>query len=379
MQKSTGKTSLQAVILPPTSENLTQLGEAIRKDEIGGMPTETVYGLAGNAFSPKALARIFDAKERPTFDPLIIHVAPPSGSLKHFGIPQLEELCLVNARVLHSKQKESIHQLIQAFWPGPLTLVLPKHEQVPDLATSGLPTVALRMPNHPVAQALIAASKTPLAAPSANRFGKISPTTAQAVYEELGDRIPWILEGGESQIGLESTILSFPSKEEVHLLRPGGIPAEKIEALLGTLLIRHKNCSSSGPLISPGLLESHYAPTQPFRILPKPVRELTSEDLRGIYQGLDPISPQAQIGLILMSGDPPLEGYRLEKLIKKSVMAKTLSSDGNLQEVAHSLFSTLRSLDRTDIALILIEPCPHSEGLGYAIMDRLKRASAGKP
>jgi L-threonylcarbamoyladenylate synthase len=380
MQKVNGVAQRGAKILPPTPENLALVAEAVRRDEVVGMPTETVYGLAGNAFSPTALARIFEAKERPTFDPLIIHVSPPKSGLQNFGIKDLEKLRLIDCKAISPLQQERIERLIQEFWPGPLTLVLPKHPDVPDLATSGLPTVALRMPAHPIAQALITAAQTPLAAPSANRFGRISPTHAKAVYEELGDRISWILEGGDCQIGVESTILSFPANGEVLVLRPGGAPVEKIEQILYVNLVRQLSFTpASQQVLSPGMLESHYAPARPFRLLPKPVSELHSKDLEGIYEGLDPISPHSQVGLLMISGDPQSLGPLLEGLLKRPIIAKTLSKTGDLQEAAKNLFSSMRELDSEDLALILAEPCRRLDGLGYAIMDRMKRASARKP
>lgn len=221
-------TPMKAKIVPPTPESIQQVAEALRHDEVVGMPTETVYGLAGNARSPIALARIFETKERPTFDPLIIHVG------RFSGLDDFKVLGLVDFKALSAERIRQLEILIEKFWPGPLTLVLPKDPSVPDLATSGLPTVAIRMPEHPVALALIQAAQTPLAAPSANRFGRISPTTAQAVEQELGDRISWIIDGGPSTIGVESTILSLAFPDELVILRPGGTPPEAIEAALGT-------------------------------------------------------------------------------------------------------------------------------------------------
>lgn len=193
-----------AELLQPTAENLARAGEALRRGELVGMPTETVYGLAGNALDAEAVARIFAVKERPTFDPLIVHVAPELRGLDAFG-----EAELVDVAALDGDARTHIEALISRFWPGPLTLVLPRGARVPDLVTSGLATVAVRMPRHPVAQALIRAAQRPLAAPSANRFGRISPTSAADVQAELGDRIGLILDGGSSEVGVESTVLAI--------------------------------------------------------------------------------------------------------------------------------------------------------------------------
>ena len=209
------------------------------------MPTETVYGLAGDGLNPTALARIFEVKQRPLFDPLILHFADMAGAFDLAGqIPT------------------SARELAQRFWPGPLTIVVLKKAMVPELATSGLPNVALRVPAHPVAQALLRAFGGPLAAPSANRFGRISPTDAQAVQTELGDAVPLILDGGPCGVGLESTVI-FLSEHQPVLLRAGGIPLEEIESVIGP--IKHATPVDDRPL-APGQLKHHYAPRKPLRL-----------------------------------------------------------------------------------------------------------------
>src|SRR5438046_2722678 len=189
------------MIVPPTTENLRRAAELIARGELVGLPTETVYGLAGDAFNAAAVAKIFAAKDRPTFDPLIVHVAPiPRGQA---GIDVLQARGVIDAAALDSTARARAEALMGAFWPGPLTLVLPRQACVPDLVTSGLPTVAVRVPRHPVALALLAQAGTPLAAPSANRFGRISPTSARDVEAELGGELALILDGGRCDVGVE--------------------------------------------------------------------------------------------------------------------------------------------------------------------------------
>jgi L-threonylcarbamoyladenylate synthase len=391
---------MKAKILPPTARSINQLAEALRRDELVGMPTETVYGLAGNARSPVALAQIFETKERPTFDPLIIHVQiphinRPTDPLSDNSLDEIESLKaldLVELNALSAEKIQELQILIRNFWPGPLTLVLPKTPSVPDLATSGLPSVAIRMPQHPVALALIEAAQTPLAAPSANRFGRISPTTAEAVKQELGDRISWILDGGPSKIGVESTILGLTPGQEWVVLRPGGTPLEKIEAALGTQI---QKMAPSSPLepkaepelstetrpMAPGMLESHYAPRTPLILLPREVHALTPQDLESIRATLDklPRSPapsNAAVGLLLVGGDSQAGSNSFSAQVKRPVRCRTLSAQGDLNEAAQRLFSEMRYLDSLELPVIFTEPCLKQEGLGFAISDRLRRASA---
>ncbi len=359
---------MKAKIVQPTPESINLIAEALRHDEVVGMPTETVYGLAGNARSPVALARIFETKERPTFDPLIVHIGRIS------GIDELKTLDLIDFEALSKERTQQLETLIQQFWPGPLTLVLPKHSSVPDLATSGLPSVAIRIPEHPVALALIEAAQTPLAAPSANRFGRISPTTAQAVQLELGDRIHWILDGGPCQIGVESTILSLAFPNELVILRPGGTPPEKIEAALSTSIrkgVASAPKSTETRPLAPGMLESHYAPRTPLFMLPKPLAALTPQDRQSVEAVIRQYtSTQQPVGLLLMSGSPDHAN------LGHPIRCRSLSPSGDLNEAARNLFTTLRHLDSLGVPVIFAEPCTHQEGLGFAISDRLRRASA---
>jgi L-threonylcarbamoyladenylate synthase len=361
---------MKAKVIEATSGNLAIVAQAIRSGQVVGMPTETVYGLAGDLFQEGALARIFDTKERPKFDPLIAHVAAPEG--KKPSLALLSEMNLIDAARIPDAARPEAERLIRAFWPGPLTLVLPKSSQVPDLATSGLATVAVRMPSHPVAQALLRASGTALAAPSANRFGRISPTTAQAVVEELGDRVEWILDGGACSVGVESTIVA-PHPKGWRLLRPGGTPTEALEEELGHALVKADH--SAGAPEAPGMMESHYAPRKPLAILPKPLKALSDSQLK---HWLEAFELPRRIGLLLMSGETDSSAKRLELASGARVDAFVLSPTGDLPEAASNLFSTLRTLDRSDCGLLLAEPCDSTRGLGHAIADRLKRAAAPK-
>jgi L-threonylcarbamoyladenylate synthase len=312
------------------------IGEAVRllqAGEVIGLPTETVYGLAGDGLNPAALARIFEAKERPLFDPLILHASD-------------EE----SARMLTLRPwPETASLLAAAFWPGPLTLVLKRQDIVPDLATAGLETVAVRVPGHPAARQLLRAFGGPLAAPSANRFGRISPTTAEAVLEELGDRISLILDAGPCPIGVESTVVGFAADGLPIIFRPGGVPLEEIERVAGRpafappALDRHP--------LAPGQLAQHYAPT---------TRLTLADD--STWEGGQDVS---HCGLLAF-GDriPPGDWHAVQQL----------SATADLREATANLFAALRTLDASAAEEIVAMPVP-DVGLGRAIMDRLRRAS----
>lgn len=352
---------MPAQILKPTPENLALAAEAIRRAEVVGMPTETVYGLAGDALNSLSLARIFETKERPTFDPLIVHVG---FSCKR--VAELDRLGLVAASKLSPEAREVADRLIERFWPGPLTLVLPKQDLVPDLATSGLPTVAIRMPRHSVAQALIAASGTPLAAPSANRFGRISPTSAENVLEELGDRIDWILDGGHCDIGVESTVLAVTESGGLQLLRPGGVSIEELEKTAP--VERTSSSKGTAPQVAPGMLASHYAPRKPMLLLSD-----TLERLKNVPNSL---KGQKKIGLLATATPEKRARSLFQSLVGVDPRCISLSESGDLNEAARKLFQSLRALDGLDVSLIVAEPVGREEGLGYAIQDRLRRAAA---
>jgi L-threonylcarbamoyladenylate synthase len=273
------------------------------------------------------VARIFEVKNRPQFDPLIVHVAD-----------------MRQAEILALKFPDKALKLIQKFWPGPLTVVLPKAPIVPDIVTSSLPTVAIRVPNHPMALELIRESGRPVAAPSANLFGQVSPTTAEHVRRSLGDKIDLILDGGACQVGVESTVVSFAEKDPV-LLRPGGVSLEEIQAIIGTV----KTGGISASPQAPGQLENHYAPRTPL-ILDTPVESL-------------PVGKK--IGLLAFQ--KPEASYPFASV-------EVLSAKGDLKEAAANLFAAVRRLDEERLDLIWARSLP-AEGLGRAINDRLYKAS----
>jgi L-threonylcarbamoyladenylate synthase len=321
-------------------------GEAARvlaAGEVVAVPTETVYGLAAVAFNPEAVARVFEVKERPSFDPLIVHLA---------GLRDLRRVAVVPEGI-----EGVVRQLAEAFWPGPLTLVLPKHEDVPDLVTSGLPTVAVRVSKHEVMRHL-AKKLGPIAAPSANRFGRISPTSASAVMSELEGRIPLIIDGGACSVGLESTIVAVEAGEKrptLRLLRPGPVTREELRKF-GRVL-KAGRVTDDRPE-APGTLESHYAPGVPVLLFDDP-GEFEPEEGRNY-------------ALLSYRGDPR-DGY-LERHAWTRV--EVLSpGKGKLAEAAVRFFFAMRALDTEGIDAIVAEPVS-DVGLGSAIMDRLRRAAA---
>ena len=308
-------------ILDATGPAIAQAVLRLRCGEFVGLPTETVYGLAADAANDLAVARIYAAKGRPEFNPLIAHV----GSL---------DMAMAEAML-----DERAQRLVAKFWPGPLTLVLPLAgtHRVCELARAGLQTVALRMPGHPVALALIRAFGGPLAAPSANRSGRISPTTAQDVVAELREQPGLVLDAGPARVGLESTIVAVLPGEPVRLLRPGGVSREALQEVVGELAV-----SPAERIEAPGQLASHYAPSARLRM-----------------NALAPEAGEAFLGF----GAHHREG------------CLNLSRAGDLVEAAANLFAMLRSLDASGVAAIAVAPVPE-HGLGEAINDRLQRAAA---
>jgi len=318
--------------------DLSAAAHWLERGECVGIPTETVYGLAANALDAEAVVKVFEVKNRPAFDPLIVHVADIDAAA-HFA----EQL------------PAALYRLAVHFWPGPLTLLLPKRPLIPDLVTSGLSRVALRAPAHPIAQALLRDLAFPLAAPSANPFGYISPTTAQHVFDQLHGKIPYILDGGPCAIGVESTIIGFED-EKPTIYRLGGLALEVIEAVVGPVQVRLNQ--SSDPA-APGMLKSHYAPRKPLFLVTNG-QNLPKEAFSG--QG-------EKIGLLLFRND-----CRDLASSVKATRIVALSSSGKLAEAAKNLFAALRELDQSDVHCILAETCPE-EGLGLAINDRLRRAA----
>ena len=353
-----------ATILIPSPDNVRRAADALLRGELVGMPTETVYGLAANAFDAAAVARIFAAKDRPSFDPLIVHVVRPAGPLEREVLSGLEDAGVVEVSRLPQLARERADVLLRRFWPGPLTLVLPRGRKIPDLVTSGLETVAIRMPSHPVAQALLKVAALPLAAPSANRFGRISPTTAADVVQELGDRIGIVLDGGAASVGVESTVVAIAKDGTLTLLRPGGISVEAIETTASVRLTRTQVIATPGvPAASPGTSRVHYAPRTPLHLLPGPSalpRGATCVGLIGVFT-----SPAH---LAEVKAD-------VERRYGVPVVLRALTERGDFEEAARNLFTCLRELDAGDVPFILAAPPEGNEGLALAIADRLRRAS----
>jgi L-threonylcarbamoyladenylate synthase len=317
-------------IIPADAYAAAVAARCLAAGELVAFPTETVYGLGADAANGEAVARIYVAKGRPTFNPLIAHVADTASARRLAVFDRAAE------------------RLAAAFWPGPLTLVLPKAPGCPvsDLATAGLDSIAVRVPNHPLARAILAAFGGPVVAPSANRSGHVSPTDATHVLADLGGRIDLVIDAGPTPVGLESTIVSCLG--EPALLRPGGVPRADAEAVLGvSLQLPGAAPKGTGPL-APGMLESHYAPRTPLR--------------------LDAAEVRAGEALLAFGPELPPGADR-------AVAVLNLSAQGSLIEAAANLFAHLRALDRSGADAIAVTPIPH-EGLGEAINDRLDRAAA---
>lgn len=312
-------------------KDIDKARQLLEENRLVGIPTETVYGLAANAFHAEAVSKIFEAKNRPSFDPLITHT---------------DSIEKIKSYVKAFPEKAQL--LADAFWPGPMTLLLPKQKVVPDLVTSGLERVAVRIPDHPLTLQLLSKLEFPLAAPSANPFGYISPTKASHVNEQLGNKIDYVLDGGNCKIGIESTIIGFED-ERVIVYRLGGMSVEQIEEVVGPVEVRAH--STSDPA-APGMLKSHYAPKKPIRI-------------GKIGEMLSDYTPQEVA--ILSFQDTFLEVSESHQV--------ALSEAGDLSEAAQRLFSALRRLDKLNVKVILSEFVP-DHGLGRAINDRLRRAAA---
>ena len=317
---------------------MAEIGSDIQKavkllnaGKLVAIPTETVYGLAGNAFNEDVIVSIFETKDRPQFDPLIVHSS---------SVRWITELV--------SEIPPLAQKLMNDFWPGPLTLVLPKRSIVPDIVTSGLDGVAIRIPSHPMTHDLISKLDFPLAAPSANPFGYVSPTTAQHVNDQLGDKIDYILDGGSTTVGLESTIVGFEYGKPI-IYRLGGLSVDVIEAVIGEVEI---SLNQSSDPKAPGMLKSHYAPTVPV-YFGNPGRLITK------FQG-------KRIGFL---------GFITKLEFLPDNQQLLLSPKGDLHEAAKNLFAYMRRFEELNVDLILAEELPNV-GLGKAINDRLRRAAA---
>ena len=332
------KPTSPARIYRPTRRNLATLANVLARGGLVAAPTETVYGLAADALNAKACRAIFRAKGRPADDPLIVHVDT---------LAQAEAIAEWN---------EAARLVAKAFWPGPLTLVLPKKPGVPGIVTSGLPSVAVRMPAHRLFRQLIRLSGCPLAAPSANPFGYVSPTTAEHVRDHLGRRIGHILDGGASKIGLESTIIDLRDTAHPALLRPGAISKEGLERVLGLTVSAHgRTVPTKARAIAPGMLERHYSPRTPLILSPALSPELIGR------------VPANEALLFIRKPErvPPFKNvFWLAR------------SGGSLSEAAHNLFDRLRSLDTGGWRSIHAELAAGDDPLVAAINDRLSRAAA---
>lgn len=317
-----------AIAMAEIGNDILKAKALLEKGELVAIPTETVYGLAGNALNISAVTKIFQVKDRPQFDPLIVHV-----SNLEFAKNCVEEI--------PAKAK----LLVQHFWPGPLTVLVNRKAIIPDLVTSGLNTVGIRCPDHPLTRTLLASLSFPLAAPSANPFGYISPTRPEHVNEQLGDKISYILDGGICKVGIESTIVGFEDDRPI-IYRMGGLSVEAIEQIVGKVSVQLH--SASNPK-APGQLKSHYAPTK--KIVLGNLSEL--------------IKKYSNLNSALLS-------YQTDFKSKHQFI---LTPSGKLEEAAQNLFSGLRTLDKMPVDIILAELAPEI-GLGRAINDRLKRAAA---
>ena len=313
-----------------TETNIIKAADIIRNGGTVAFPTETVYGLGANGLNPVAVAKIFDIKKRPSFNPLILHINNKD---------QLKSVCEIDS--------PRIETLINKFWPGPLTLVLKKKTIVPEIVTADNPTVAVRMPNNEVALKLIEYSELPIAAPSANLFNRLSPTTAQHVYTQLGDGVDMILDGGSTDVGVESTIVEIDGND-VYLLRPGGVTKEELERTLNSKV---KVKPASKDPNSPGQLPFHYSPRTRLKFMDDPeLNKIASK----------------KIGAIFLSKKNDFIDCS-ESII--------LSPNNDIREAAANLFSALHKMDEMNLDMIFVERIPE-EGLGLAIMDRLKKAAA---
>lgn len=319
-------------ILSASSSDLQCAAALLRAGEIVALPTETVYGLAADAFNPVALAKVFAAKGRPLLDPLIVHVSDLAG---------LERVAQSDPRL----------DRLTAFWPGPLTVILKRLPSVPDLVTAGQETVAVRIPAHPIFRKILDLVG-PLAAPSANPFGYISPTLVSHVRDSLGERCPWMVDGGPCAYGVESTILDLSNPGRTRLLRPGPISHAALEAALGTPIeVVTRVAETNEAQLAPGMLERHYSPRTPLQLFAR---------------GAEPVLTAPLTALVLQSRRAHLP---------VGIEVFYLSEVGNTTEAAHALFALLRRLDALGFDCILVE-CADPEGVGAALNDRLRRAAA---
>jgi L-threonylcarbamoyladenylate synthase len=329
----------------PEKDAIEEAAAIIVAGGLVAFPTETVYGLGANAFNEEAVRKIFAAKERPAWDPLIVHISRPD---------MVKDLAAV--------VPETFWRLAERLMPGPLTVVLPKRPKVPDAVTAGLPTVAIRMPKHPVALALIEAAGVPIAAPSANRFGRPSPTRAEHVLADLGDRIDGILDAGPTRVGVESTVVDLTATPPT-ILRPGGVSRETLAEILGEVAIAETPKREGEPMPSPGMTHRHYAPAVPLRLTEPSPQAVQDALLRFLAE-----HPQGKVGLLLPTD------WREWVTLSERVVIFDWGEWGDWATMARRLFEGLRWLERQGVVAIFA-PLPPPIGLGLALRDRLIKAS----
>jgi L-threonylcarbamoyladenylate synthase len=336
----------------PDAAALARAADCLRRGGLVAFPTETVYGLGVHALDRAAVRRLFEAKGRPATDPLIVHID---------SFDRIHDLV--------TRVPESAHDLAARFWPGPLTLVLPRSPRVPDEVTAGLNTVAVRVPAHPVARALLAAAGIPVAAPSANLFSRPSPTRASHVLDDLADRIDLVVDGGPTQVGVESTVLDL-SSDVPTVLRPGVISLDMLRGVVPRVELRSPDTPARGAMPSPGMLERHYAPRAPLAVYDgntsDAVARLVDDARASIAQG-------RRVGIMLADEDRDA----LVEVERDGARAtvRYLGSAQDLATVASRLYASMRELDAAGVDRILVRGFPGEDGLAVAIRDRLRRAS----
>ena len=337
------------ITLTNSPADIKRAAKILKDGGLAAFPTETVYGLGADAYNTQALAKVFEVKGRPLFDPLIVHIA---------SLNTLDRIACPDA--LDTQRRELLEKLVNVFWPGPLTLILPKKPELPGLLSAGLPTVAIRFPSHSLAQSLISLSTGAVAAPSANLFGKLSPTRAEHVVESLGENIDCIIDGGPCTVGVESTVMELIPTPRI--LRPGGISREQLEEVIGPVAYAVNNDTAAKP--SPGMLQNHYAPEIPlFLHTPEEMALLA-------YHGTE--------GYLFFSGKSR-DAWLFNSATQADNCTKpktifVLSESGNTREAAANLFEYLHILNKSGVFCIHAETLPE-EGLGRAVNDRLRKAA----
>jgi L-threonylcarbamoyladenylate synthase len=345
----------------PDATAIARASACLRGGGLVAFPTETVYGLGVHALDVNAVRRLFAVKGRPQHDPLIVHVAVPGDVMALVAWP--------GGGAANTSARTRVDALARHFWPGPLTLVLTRAACVPPEVTAGLDTVAVRIPSHPVARALLGAAGVPVAAPSANLFSRPSPTEAAHVLQDFEDRIEMLLDGGPTTVGVESTVLDVTADRPV-VLRPGAVTLEMLRALLPDVTLRDETTrqgeGETGPLPSPGLLTKHYAPRCPMTLY-----EGAAATARMMDDALAAIGRGKRVGVLI----PQEDGPAFEALPVHTVL---LGAEADPAMVARRLYAALRELDASDVDLILARAVGGSTGLGLALRDRLRRAAAGR-